>query len=541
MLKGLMMDTPLCVSSLLVHADRYHGDTEIVSRTAEGPVHRYTYADAHRRSRQLANALMAQGITTGDRVATLAWNGYRHFELYYAISGVGAVTHTINPRLAHEQIAWIVNHADDKLLCFDISFAALVDAIAPKCPGVRAWIAMTDRAHLPKMRNVAPLCFEDLLSEQSDHYQWPMLDERMAAGLCYTSGTTGDPKGALYSHRSIMLHSFAAALPDTFGISATDCVLPVVPMFHVNAWSLPFLCPMVGAKLVFPGPALDGASLVELFEKEGVTLSAGVPTVWLGLLQHLRESGAVLSTLKRMVVGGSACPPDLMRSFEREYGVQMDHAWGMTELSPLGTYGRLKQNSADLPEEDQFALRLKQGRPPFGIDLRVVDESGREIVRDGRGSGELMVRGPWVIERYFRSEASALVDGWFATGDVATIDADGFLQITDRSKDMIKSGGEWISSIELENIAMQHPAIALAAVVAVPHPKWGERPLLVVTQRPGCSAHRDEILDLYKGGLASWQRPDDVAVVEQMPLGATGKIMKNQLRDDFRSRYLVEA
>lgn len=533
MLKGQMMTRPLLISELLVHADRYHGDTEIVSRAVEGGIHRYTYRDASLRSRQLAAALEKLGVAAGDRVASLAWNGYRHFELYYAVAGSGAVMHTINPRLKPDQVAWIVNHAEDQVLCFDLTFAPLVDAVAKQCPNVKAWVAMTDAEHMPAMQNVEPLCYEELVASCSGDFAWPSFDENSAAGLCYTSGTTGNPKGVLYSHRSTMLHSFAGALPDTFGLSAKDAILPVVPMFHVNAWSLPFIAPMVGAKLVFPGASLDGESLVTLFEAEGVTLSAGVPTVWLGLLQYLQDSGQKLTTLQRMVVGGSACPPALKQAFEDGYGVHMDHAWGMTEMSPLGTYGKLKPKHADLTESERFDLELKQGRPPFGVDLKTVDDQGEELPRDGESAGELLVRGHWVVDRYFKGDDSPLNDGWFPTGDVATLDADGFLQITDRSKDVIKSGGEWISSIELENIAMQHPAVGMAAVVAVPHPKWDERPLLLVVLKPNAAVSPQELLDFYQGKVATWQVPDEAVIVDELPIGATGKVLKNELRKRF--------
>jgi len=541
LLMGQMMDRPLLISALLRHAERYHGDTEIVSRTVEGPIHRYRYADAARRSCQAANGLIGLGLQQGQRAATLAWNGYRHYELYYAISGIGAVMHTINPRLFPEQVARIVNHAEDQIMFFDISFAPLVDAIAAKCPGVRHWIAMTDRAHLPTMQNVQPLCYEDWISAQCEIYSWPEIDERAAACLCYTSGTTGNPKGVLYSHRSTLLHTFTVALPDVFNLSAREVVLPVVPMFHVNAWAVPYATTMVGAKLVLPGAALDGASVVELFESEGVTFSSGVPTVWLSVLQHLQKTGKKLSTVRRMIVGGSACPPALMETFERDYGIKLIHAWGMTEMSPLGTVCTLKSRHLALSKAEQFQVELKQGRPPFGVDLKIVDEEGRELPRDGKAFGDLMVRGPSVVDRYFRAEQSALSDGWFPTGDVGTLDADGYLQITDRSKDVIKSGGEWISSIDLENIAMSHPAIAMAAVIGARHPKWDERPLLVAVARPGAGVSREQLLAHYEGKIARWWMPDDVVFVDSLPLGATGKVQKNQLREQFGERLVAVA
>ncbi|WP_370305810.1 3-(methylthio)propionyl-CoA ligase [Sinimarinibacterium flocculans] len=551
-LMGQMMDVPLLISSLLVHAEKYHGDAEIVSRTVEGAsadnsatinkgIHRYTYRDAAARARQLANALTRLGLGDGERAATLAWNGYRHFEAYYAISGMGSVVHTINPRLHPEQIAWIANHAEDRVLFFDLTFAPIVDGIAAHCPNVKAWIAMTDRAHMPAMKNVQPLCYEDLLAAESDAYDWPSFDEKAAACLCYTSGTTGNPKGVLYSHRSTLLHAYAAALPDGLSLSGCEVVLPVVPMFHVNAWTLPYVCAMVGAKIVFPGAALDGTSVCELFETERVTFSAGVPTVWLAVLQHLQKTGHKPKTLKRMLVGGSACPPALMQAFERDYGITLVHGWGMTEMSPLGTVGNLKQKHLSLPESEQFAVRLKQGRPPYGVDLKIVDPEGRELPRDGKTSGDLLVRGPWIIDRYFKADDSPLVDGWFPTGDVATLDADGYMQITDRSKDVIKSGGEWISSIDLENIAMAHPAVAMAAVIGIAHPKWDERPLLVVVKKPDADVAREELLKHYEGKIAKWWTPDDVAFTDALPLGATGKVQKNKLREQFRDYTLPTA
>ena len=539
LLMGQMMERPLLISSLLMHAERFHGDSEIVSRTVEGPIHRYTWAEAGRRSRQAAKALERLGIRQGDRVATLAWNGYRHLELYYAISGTGAVMHTINPRLFPEQVAWIADHAEDQVLFFDITFAPLVDAVAAKCKTVKTWVALCDRAHLPEMKNVKPLAYEDLIGAEDDQYEWPEFDERAAACLCYTSGTTGNPKGVLYSHRSTLLHTFAVPLPDVMNLSARDVILPVVPMFHVNAWALTYVGAMIGSKLVFPGPALDGASICELFENEKVTFSAGVPTVWLGALQYLKQTGKKLSTVKRMVVGGSACPPALMEAFERDYGIKLIHAWGMTEMSPLGTVCTMKNRHLELSKEEQFKVELKQGRPPFGVDLKIVDEDGKELPRDGQTSGDLLVRGYWIVDQYYRGDKSPLQDGWFPTGDRGTLDADGYLTITDRSKDVIKSGGEWIGSIDLENIAMAHPAVAMAAVIAAKHAKWDERPLLIVVKKPGADVSRDEMLKFYEGKIAKWWTPDDVVFVDALPLGATGKVQKNKLRDEFGERLLT--
>jgi fatty-acyl-CoA synthase len=540
-MKGLMMDQPLSIASLLVHADRYHGDTEIVSRRVEGDIHRYSYRDAHVRARQAANALAGLGVQPGERIATLAWNGYRHFELYYAISGSGRVMHTINPRLHPEQIAWIVNDAQDQVLFFDLSFAPLIDAVSAHCPTVKHWVALCDESRLPALKTVKPLAYESLLAAASEAYDWPVLDEQTAACLCYTSGTTGNPKGVLYSHRSTVLHALGACMPDVMNLSARDVVLPVVPMFHVNAWGTPYACPIVGAKMVFPGAALDGASLTELFEQERVTFTAGVPTIWLGLLQYLQKSGRKLSTVNRMVVGGSACPPALMKAFKEEFGIHIHHAWGMTEMSPLGTFNTLKNKHLALSEEEQFKVHVRAGRPVFGVDIKIVDDSGKELPWDGVTFGDLLVKGPWVVGRYYGLDKSPLVDGWFPTGDVATIDPDGFIQITDRSKDVIKSGGEWISSIELENIAVSHPAVAEAGVIGVYHPKWDERPLLVVVLKEGQTATREELLAHYEGKIAKWMLPDDVQFVQELPHTATGKISKLKLREQFKDYRLPTA
>jgi fatty-acyl-CoA synthase len=540
---GLMQDQPLLVSSILAFADRHHGRTEIVSRTVEGDLHRYTYHHAHARARQLANALRHLGIARGERVATLAWNGYRHLELYYAVSGMGAVLHTINPRLHPDQIAWIANHAEDRLLCFDSTFLPIIEAIAPKLSSCRGFVMLTTPGRMPEAARVPNLvCYETLVAAERDDYEWPSFDEHTASSLCYTSGTTGHPKGALYSHRSTVLHALASVSPNGLGIGASDTVMPVVPMFHVNAWGIAYSAPAVGAKLVLPGPHLDGRSVYELMEGEGVSMSAGVPTVWLGLLDHVRQNGLRFSTLRSTVIGGAACPPAMIRGFQEEYGVDVRHAWGMTEMSPLGTVCTLKSAHAGLGEAERFAVRVKQGAAIFGVDMKIVDGTGRELPWDGRTSGDLHVRGPWVIRDYFRSDGDPpLVDGWFPTGDVATIDADGYMQITDRSKDVIKSGGEWISSIDLENIAVAHPAVAMAACIAMRDPKWDERPLLVVVRRPGAAVTREELLAWYEGKVARWWVPDDVAFVDAIPLGATGKVQKNRLREQFRDHRPAKA
>src|SRR4051794_21529003 len=489
-MQGLMMDQPLLISGLIRHAARHHADTEIVSKNVDGSVHRYGYAAAYARTQKLANTLKRLGVQPGDRVATLAWNGFRHFEIYYAVAGSGAVIHTINPRVFPDKITYIANHAEDKVLFYDTTFAPLVEKLRPQLKSVRHFVALNDE-------------YEKLVEKESAQFPWPDFDEKTAACLCYTSGTTGNPKGALYSHRSSMLHAYAAALPDALNLSARDVVLPVVPMFHVNAWGLPYSCALVGAKMVFPGPHLDGKSLHELFETEAVTMSAGVPTVWLGLLNYMKEKSLRFSTLKTVVIGGSACPPAMTRTFQENYGVHVLHAWGMTEMSPLGTSCTFKTKHAKWTKEERYALQNKQGRSIFGVDLRIVGEDGRELPWDGKAFGNLEVRGPWVIKSYFKGEGGDPLDhGWFPTGDVVTIDPDGYIQVTDRSKDVIKSGGEWISSIDLENIAVAHPAIAEAAVIGVRHPKWDERAVGGAGEKGGEGGSEGGLLKVLEGKIA---------------------------------------
>ena len=534
-MRGLMMNRPLLISSLLEHGAAVYHEREIVSRTVEGPVHRYTLAEAHRRTRQLANALAALGVKAGDRIGTIAWNGYRHFELYFAVSGMGAVCHTMNPRLHPSQLVYVVNHAEDALLFVDLTFVPLVEAVAEHLKPVRGIVIMTDRAHMPQTKLANALCYEDLVLAHSDVFSWPEFDEDTASSLCYTSGTTGNPKGVLYSHRSTVLHTLAISLPDCLGLGEREAVLPVVPMFHVNAWGLPYATTMTGAKLVFPGPRLDGASLTELLTDEAVTIAAGVPTVWINLLQYWQQTGGAVPSLHTVVIGGSAAPRSMIEMFQEQYGIAVLHAWGMTETSPLGSVSRLKPSLRDAGQDVRYRTQLKQGRPPFGIEMEIVDEQNRPVPRDGHAFGELKVRGPWVCSGYYRLDQSPAHagDGWFATGDIATIDADGYMQITDRSKDVIKSGGEWISSIDLENAAAGHPDVLQAAVIGVPHPKWSERPLLLVVPKPGTSPTKESVLEFLRGKVAEWWLPDDVVFEKELPIGATGKVQKSKLRERY--------
>lgn len=536
---GQMMKQPLLIERLLRHAAQWHSGQEIVTRTVEGGFHRYTYAEAYRRSAKVAHALARRGIKLGDRVGTLAWNTHRHFELYYGISGLGAIVHTVNPRLFPEQIAYIINHAEDRLLFVDLTFLPLVEKLAPQLGTVEAYVLMTDREHMPASTSLPKvLCYEELLEGEPDTYAWPELDEETAAALCYTSGTTAEPKGVLYSHRSTVLHAYAIALPDVFSLGRSETALAVVPMFHVNAWGLPYAAALTGVRLVLPGPGLDGARLHELVTREDVTLMAGVPTVWRMLLDHVKATGGKLSTVKKVVIGGSAAPAGMIREFA-DMGIFVLHAWGMTELSPLGTANMLDEGERKLPVEEQVALQTSQGRPIFDVEVRITGADGKPLPNDGKAFGELEVRGPWVVGSYFRREGDeAFRNGWFRTGDVSSIDPSGRMRIVDRSKDVIKSGGEWISSIELENIAAGAPGVAEAAVVGLPHPKWGERPLLVVLRRPGATTTAEEVLERYEGRVAKWQVPDEVVFVDSMPHTATGKLLKMRLREMFARHYM---
>ena len=537
---GLMQNQPLMISSLIAFADRHHGEGEIVSRRVEGDIHRCTYKDIAARARQVAHALDTLQLGFGERVATLAWNGYRHLELYFGVSGTGRVLHTLNPRLHPDQIAWIANHAQDQVLLFDLTFLPIIKAIQGKATSIRHYIALCDADKLPSDSGIPGLMsYEAWIGAQPATYDWPEFDENTASSMCYTSGTTGHPKAALYSHRSTLLHAFAGAMPDALNLSARDSVLPVVPMFHVNAWGLPYAAAMTGAKMVFPGPAMDGKSIFELIEAEKVSFAAGVPTVWQMMLAHMQAGGLRFSTLKRTVIGGSACPPAMITAFNDDYGVEVLHAWGMTEMSPLGTVCTLKNKHLALPADQKMKVRLKQGRGLYGMDMKIVDPQGKELPWDGKAYGDLLVKGPWIIRDYFNSDAPPpLVDGWFATGDVATIDADGYMQITDRSKDVIKSGGEWISSIDVENIAVAHPAVAMAACIGIQHPKWDERPIIAVVKKPGTEVTREALLAFYEGKIAKWQVPDDVVFVDSIPLGGTGKMQKAKLREILKDYVL---
>jgi len=540
---GLMQDWPLTVDKILDHAAQWHGGREIVGRSVEGPIVRTTYAEVRRRAKRLSNALKGLGVGLGDRVATLAWNSARHMEAWYAIMGVGAVCHTLNPRLFPDQLCYIINHAEDKVLFTDLTFLPTIIERRADMTSVRQVIVMTDQGHMASVGLDGALCYERLIDENGEDCAWGGFDENTAAGLCYTSGTTGNPKGVLYSHRTNFLHTLVTLQRDVMGLSGLDVVLPVVPMFHANAWGLAFSCPAVGCKMVMPGQKLDGASVHELIETEGVTFSAAVPTVWQMLLQHLRATGGRLDTLKRVVIGGSAVPESLVRAFRDDYGVDVTHAWGMTETSPLGTLSVPTPEVAAMPAEEQLRYKLKQGRPPAGTELKLTDDEGRRQPHDGATYGRLKIKGAFIVGSYFKGEGGEILDdeGFFDTGDVATIDALGYMQITDRAKDVIKSGGEWISSIEIENLAAGHPKAMIAAVIGVAHPKWDERPLLLVKLKEGESATREEFLAHLDGKIARWWMPDDVVFVDDIPLGATGKIDKKLIRQRFEGYELPTA
>ncbi len=531
---GLMMDRPLLLSSVIEHAAQQYGDAEIVSRETHGPLFRYTYAECAVRARKLANALLGMGLSGGDAVGSIAWNNHRHLEAYYAVSGSGMVMHTCNPRLHPQQLIYIINHAEDRVVLFDATFAPLVKGIAAHCPAVRAWVCLADAANTPVIEGVANvLAYEDLIAPANDLYVWPEFDERTAAALCYTSGTTGNPKGALYSHRAIVLNAMTGCLPGVLSLSASEAILPVVPMFHINAWCLPYAAPIAGAKLVLPGPRLDGQSLYELMESEAVTVSAGVPTIWQALLAHVEQHGLRFTTMRRTGVGGSAMPKALIAKFMDVYNVDVRHGWGMTETTATATMGTLMAKSKDWTSEQKQTLLAKQGKSAFGVDIKVVDENGHTLPRDGVAQGELMVRGQWIMASYYKGETSPLVDGWFPTGDIATIDAEGIMQIRDRTKDVIKTGGEWISSIDLENAAVAHPGVGMAAVIGVKHPKWDERPLLFVVRKPGVTLEKPEILAFLEGKVPKWWVPDDVVFLDALPVGGTGKVQKNELRKEY--------
>ena len=538
---GLMMDTPLLISSLMIHAEKNFPEQEIVSVAADNPDHRYTFQDAFKRTRQLANALQSLGIQQGDRVGTLAWNDYRHFELYYAISCSGAICHTVNPRLFPEQLIYIINHAEDRVIFCDPMFVPLLENIQDQLESIEHVIVLTSENHMPTSSLPNLLCYETLIAGKSSEYEWPEFDEKTASAMCYTSGTTGNPKGVLYDHRSTILHAYAAALPDVFGISASDCILPIVPMFHVNAWGTIYAGPLCGSKIILPGSKMgDGETLQRLIESEQVTVSQGVPTVWLALLAYLEESGKQIPSLKRVITGGAACPAVIAQEMQEKHDVYVHVAWGMTEMSPLGTYNQFKPGMEDLEGDELLEAQLKAGRGVYGVEMKITDDDNNELPWDGVAFGSLKVRGPWVLSDYFKAEPGTTLeeDGWFETGDVATIDERGFMAITDRTKDVIKSGGEWISSIDLENTAINHPKVAEAAVIGVNHPKWTERPLLLVQAKEGEELSKDEILQWYEGKVAKWWIPDDVVFVDSLPHTATGKIQKFELRKTYKDHQL---
>ncbi len=536
---GLMMDRPLLTTEILKHAVRNYRNTEIVTRTVEGPIHRYTIADSAKRIAKLANALTSLGVKKGDRVGVIGWNTYRQFELYYAVGGLGAVLHTVNPRLGPENAAYVINHAEDGFLFYDTTFAPLVAALKPNLKAVKHYCVMSDAENAGDTdENI--LVYEDFIAAGADGFDWPDFDENTAVTMCYTSGTTGDPKGVIYSHRALVLQSFACCLPSALGLREGDVLLPVVPMFHVNAWNTPYSSLMTGVKQVFPGPRLDGEGLYEMLDSEKVTYCAGVPTVWLGLLQYLEKTGKTLPYMRMGMSGGSALPEALIRGFAK-YDVELIQGWGMTEMSPVGTVNILPPDIAALPLDQQIPYKLKAGRALPFVDMRIVDAGGHVLPHDGEADGHLQVRGPWIIDEYYKTDKPTLTaDGWFDTGDVAIIDPDGFMQITDRSKDVIKTGGEWVSSIDIENAAMLHPGVAQAGVIGVHHPKWQERPLLIVVKKEGQDPTADDIKEFLKPKLDKIAWPDSVEFVKEIPLGATGKVLKTELRKMFKDYELPQ-
>ncbi len=537
-MQGLMMDTQLSISSFIRHAETVHGKSRIVSRKPEGGLLQYTYADAARRSRQAANVLRKLGVKHQDRVATLAWNTHRHFELYFAVSGSGAILHTVNPRLFPEQIVYILNHAEDEVLFLDIQFVPLLEKIRDQLPLLKHIVLLVDKDKMPQS-SLPLLCYEELLAAESERYTWPEFDEQTAAALCYTSGTTGHPKGVLYSHRSTVIHALGSVSNDALGISSGSVILPVVPMFHVNAWGVPYAAAASGATLVLPGNGMDGASIYELIDAEQVTLMLGVPTVWLALLQFCEREKKILTSVRNIVIGGSAAPLSMIREFQEKHNAFVIHAWGMTEMSPMGTLNTMNPYMASLSQEERYQLQTKQGRPIYGIELRIVGADGMPKPHDGKSFGRLQVRGPWIAKSYYKhTDNSAWEDGWFDTGDVATVDEHGYMNIVDRAKDVIKSGGEWISSIDVENIAVGHPAVAECAVVGVPHPKWDERPLLLVVKKPGQDVTREQMLEFLADKIVKWWMPDEVLFVNELPHTPTGKLLKRDLRETFKDVYL---
>ena len=539
---GLMQDWPLLCHRIIDHAATFHADRKVVTRSVEGPMHTTTYSAIRARALRVAQRLEKDGIKLGDRIGTLAWNTWRHMEAWYGILGIGAIYHTINPRLFPEQIVWIVNHAEDRVMMTDLTFVPLLEKLADKLPKIERYIILTDRAHMPATTLKNAVAYEDWIAEVDGDFQWKSLDENTAAGMCYTSGTTGHPKGVVYSHRSNVLHSMIASTPDAMDVSCRDVILPVVPMFHANCWGLVLTSPMMGASMVMPGAKLDGASIYEILNDYKVTFTAAVPTVWLMLLQYLEANNAKLPFLKKVVIGGSACPRAMTQKFQDVYGVEVCHAWGMTEMSPLGTLGSIKPEYADLSGEARLDIQQKQGHPPFGVEMKITDDTGRELPWDGKTFGRLKVRGPAIAKAYFKETDPILDDsGFFDTGDVSTMDPYGYMQITDRSKDVIKSGGEWISSIDIENLAVGHPKVAEAAVIGVRHPKWDERPLLIILLKKGQTATREELLKYLEGKIAKWWMPDDVVFVDEIPHTATGKIQKTTLRDHFKDYSLPTA